>query len=185
MIEDAIDSIDYTKISNDISKNAEAITAETNRATKREDAIAALVTANDGAIKANATEIARVNNVLLAALENNGEGLDSIKELATWVEEHESEVLPAIQDNADAIAILNGDAETDGSVQKIVADAIAAIPAVPVATMISTGVVKGSAEVAVAADGTMSIGMVTTDKLVQGASTLVLNGGSANVTTTA
>ena len=183
MIEDAIDSIDYTKISSDISANTEAIAAEVTRAKAREDEIAGLVTANDTAIKANATEIARVNNVLAAALENNGEGLDSIKELATWVEDHESEVLPAIQANTEAIALLNDKTGKEGSIQKLIADAIDNIPAVPVATMISTGVVKGSAEVAVAADGTMSIGMVTTDKLVQGADTLVLNGGNSNVTT--
>lgn len=38
--------------------------------------------------KANADEIARVNAVLVNALDNNAEGLDSIKELATWINEH-------------------------------------------------------------------------------------------------
>ena len=39
-------------------------------------------------IAANAGEITRIDNALKAALENEGEGLDSIKELATWIEEH-------------------------------------------------------------------------------------------------
>lgn len=56
---------------------------------------------------ANATEIARVNSVLEAALENNKEGIDSIKELATWVEQHgkdAAEMAKAINQNAADIA---------------------------------------------------------------------------------
>jgi chromosome segregation ATPase len=65
--------------------------------------------------KANADEIARVNNVLELAVNNNTEGMDSIKELATWVEEHgsaASEMVANIQDNADAIAQEIEDRET-------------------------------------------------------------------------
>ena len=39
-------------------------------------------------ISANADEITRIDNALKAAVENEGAGLDSIKELATWIEEH-------------------------------------------------------------------------------------------------
>ena len=45
--------------------------------------------AND--IKANADEILRIDAALKAAVENDGEGLDSIKELATWIETHGTE----------------------------------------------------------------------------------------------
>ena len=41
-----------------------------------------------GNISANAGEITRIDNALKAAIENDGAGLDSIKELATWIEEH-------------------------------------------------------------------------------------------------
>lgn len=41
-----------------------------------------------GNIATNASEITRIDNALKAAVENDGEGLDSIKELATWIEEH-------------------------------------------------------------------------------------------------
>ena len=57
--------------------------------------------------KANADEIARVDAALKLAVENNSEGMDSIKELAVWVEEHgsdASEMVADIQENADAIA---------------------------------------------------------------------------------
>ena len=39
----------------------------------------------------NAGEIARIDAALKAAVENEGAGLDSIKELATWIEEHGTE----------------------------------------------------------------------------------------------
>lgn len=42
-------------------------------------------------ISENAAEIVKINAALAAALENDGEGLDSIKELATWIEEHGEE----------------------------------------------------------------------------------------------
>jgi hypothetical protein len=44
-----------------------------------------------GNIAANAGEITRIDNALKAAVENDGEGLDSIKELATWIETHGTE----------------------------------------------------------------------------------------------
>lgn len=44
-----------------------------------------------GDIADNAAEILRIDNALKAAVENNGEGLDSIKELATWIETHGTE----------------------------------------------------------------------------------------------
>lgn len=44
-----------------------------------------------GNIANNASEITRIDNALKAAIENDGEGLDSIKELATWIETHGAE----------------------------------------------------------------------------------------------
>ena len=44
-----------------------------------------------GLIEDNAAEILKIDAALKAAIENNGEGLDSIKELATWIEEHGTE----------------------------------------------------------------------------------------------
>jgi hypothetical protein len=41
--------------------------------------------------------------------------------------------------------------------------------------------VKASQEVTVAEDGTLGLGVVSTDKLVQGLKTLILDGGDAEV----
>lgn len=74
------------------------------------------------AIGANTTEIARVNAVLVAALENEEAGLDSIKELAAWIETHGAEAAGY----ASAIAALETKVDTgDMKVSEYVADAIA------------------------------------------------------------
>ena len=60
--------------------------------------------------KANADEIARVDTALKLAVENNTEGMDSIKELATWIEEHGPEaenMTKAISKNAEDIAAMD------------------------------------------------------------------------------
>lgn len=60
--------------------------------------------------EANAGAISRIDAALSAALENDGEGLDSIKELAVWIEEHGKEataLATGIDANAKAIAAIN------------------------------------------------------------------------------
>ena len=64
------------------------------------------ITRAKAAEKANADEIARVNGVLVDAIENNAEGLDSIKELADWINNHGTTVsglTEAIEKNAEDI----------------------------------------------------------------------------------
>lgn len=139
------------------------ITAEADRAVKAE--------------KANADEIARVNGVLVAALENNAEGLDSIKELADWINTHgveASEMAEAIKDNTDAINAIN-DADTG-----ILAQAKAAIAALPAATAEALGLVKyDDATIKMNDSQQLYVAKVSTDILEQGSMVLVLNGGSA------
>ena len=134
-------------------------------------------------IAANATEIARVDAALKLAIDDeDGTGLNSIKDLATWVEAHGTEasnMVDSISANTNAIAVLNGDSQTTGSVAKKIADAIAAIPATPIATTETAGLVKASEEISVAADGAMSIAQVSTDVLINGQNVLILDGGTA------
>ena len=69
-----------------VGKNAEdiaAVVADYLKAVDKEELA--------GGIAANAEEILRIDNALKAAVENDGEGLDSIKELATWIEDHGEE----------------------------------------------------------------------------------------------
>lgn len=178
LINDAKDAATY-----DDTAVKKLISDEAARADAEEKRIVGLVEAEAttarAAEQANAKKINEIDATLKAAIENDGAGLDSIKELAVWIEEHETEVIPQIEANTNAIAALTDKVDTgDKTVATYVADAIAAIP---VATATIAGLVKASGEVTVAEDGTLGIGQVSTDKLVQGNLTLILNGGDAEV----
>lgn len=72
-------------------------------------------------ISTNASEILRIDNALKAVIENDGEGLDSIKELATWIETHGEEAA-GYAAAIDALELLVGDT----AVATQIANAIAA-----------------------------------------------------------
>lgn len=139
------------------------------------DALNEEVARADAAEKANAKAIGELDATLKAALENDGAGLDSIKELAVWIEEHETEVLPIIEKHSEVLAGIGGENEP--------ATVIAAIQAaaydLPAATKEALGGVKLSDEVGVNNDGQLEIKTLSTDKLVNGSMELVLNGGNA------
>ena len=155
-------------------------------ATYDDTAVKALITAEEtrakAAEQANANEIARVNGVLLSAIENKEEGLDSIKELASWIEEHgteASEMTEAISDNAEAIAAINN--ETTGilaTAKKYTDDSIAGLPT---ATAEALGLVKfDNTTIKMNENSQLYVAKVSTDILVQGEAELVLNGGNAS-----
>lgn len=73
--------------------------------------------------KANADEIARVNGVLLNAIENNAEGLDSIKELADWISTHGTEASAMAESIADLESI-SAHFLTEGENGNVTPDAI-------------------------------------------------------------
>ena len=133
----------------------------------------------DAAEKANATEIARVNEVLVAALENDAEGLDSIKELADWISKHgpdASDMAKAIEANTAAIEAINH--ETTG----ILAQAKAYTDALPAATAEALGLVKyDDSTIKMNTDNQLYVAKVSTDILEQGTQVLVLNGGTATI----
>ena len=160
---------------------AEAQTAATYDDTEVRQLITNEAARADAAEKANAAEIARVNGVLVAALENDEEGLDSIKELATWINEHGTAAAgmsEAITANADAIAAINH--ETTGILALAKAHADAAVAGIPVATAEVLGLVKFDNDtIKMNENNQLYAAKVSTDILVQGSQTLVLNGGSA------
>lgn len=97
---DAIDAIeaDYLKAA-DKTELANAVALKANQTD-----LEAEVTRAKAAEKVNADEIARVNGVLVAAIENEDDtALNSIKELADWINTHgteASDMAEAIQTNA-------------------------------------------------------------------------------------
>lgn len=144
------DKTNAAELLNKVNANTEAIAAEVKRAGDKEVELAGLINDLDAAYKAKDAELVA----------------------------EDEKLAQSIKANLDAIAVLNGDGE--GSVNKKIADAIAAIPATPVATVEKAGLVKASETISVGTDGTMNVVKVSTDILVQGEQELVLNGGSAN-----
>ena len=114
------------------------------------------------------------------------DSITSLKELAIWVEEHETEVLPVIEQQGKDIDALKAKVNTgDKNVATYVADAIAGIP---MATATALGLVKSAADVDgkvavnkvyVGTDGVGEVKAISTDLLVQGDQELILNGGNA------
>ena len=166
MIEDAQTAATYddTQVKADIKKNADAIAILNGEATV------------DGSV----AKIA--DDRIAAALAGADADFDTLKEMSDWLSEHADSAATMnsnIQANATAIAKLNGDADTEGSVLSMIA-----ANAPKTATNSLLGLVMGSTaenKVSVAEDGTMEINSVNVNKLVQSENEfLVLNGGSAN-----
>lgn len=169
---------------------------EIARATAAEAAnVKAITDLTNGAVKKNTDDIAAINALLNTV--DSEDAITSLKELALWVEDHETEVLPVIEDQGERLAAaeailagIGGEGEK-ATVKSYVDDAIAAIPAyeLPIATVAALGGVKSAADIEgqaavnkVYVDATTGVGEVkafSTDNLVQGTMTLVLNGGKA------
>ena len=168
--------------------------------TKEGGAIATAVAAEAeiarAAEKANADEIARVDAALKAAVENDGEGLDSIKELAIWIENHGEDatnMAKAIEANAEAIANIYTPAEGENAASGVLVDEVArvekAIADGDAATLKSAKDYTDAeiAKVHTVDDDTIKlsenkayVAKVSTDVLVQGSLELVLCGGNAS-----
>lgn len=172
---------DYTPYDDTAVKGL--ITAEENRAKGEEARIEGLVTAEVGRATAEEARIVGLVEYIYKAgegeakatgrlvdLEDRVDGIDallntvssedsitSLKELAIWVEEHETEVLPVIEQlgkDVDALELA-----VDAIIQP-----------------------KESAEISVATDGTLGIKEMNVNKLVQTeGEELILNGGNASL----
>ena len=162
---------DYTPYDDTAVKKL--ISDEADRADKEEKRIAKLVADNTTAIEViyKAGEGEAKATGLLVDLEDRVDGIDallntvssednitSLKELAIWVEEHETEVLPVIEQLGKDLDALE----------------------LSVAAIIQP---KESEEISVAADGTLGVKEIGVDKLVNVEGfELILNGGNANLT---
>jgi hypothetical protein len=134
-----------------------------------------------GLIGDNATAIAGLDATLKAALENEGEGLDSIKELALWIQEHETDVIPVVNKNKEDIAALTTRVAANETAVGTTLPAAIGQALVDAKAYTDEKMVKADGTSIVNNEGTFSVGAVSTDNLVQGKFTLVLNGGDAEV----
>ena len=145
--------------------------------------------ANAANIVENAAEILRIDAALKAAIENeDGSAIDSIKELALWVEKHGTdagEMLAAINTNAAGVAANLAAIEAindteDGILAQAKAHAEGLVNGIPVATAEALGLVKfDNDSIKMNESNQLYVNKVSTDTLVQGTEVLILNGGSA------
>ena len=199
-IEDAIEEASYddSEVRGLIADNVTAIENITKEGGAIDTAVAAEAAIARAAEKANADEIARVDAALKAAVENDGEGLDSIKELAIWIESHgkdAADMAKAIEANAEAIANIYTPADGENAASGVLVNEVArvekAIADGDAATLKSA---KDYADAEIAKIHTVDdssiklnsenkayVAAVSTDLLVQGSLELVFCGGSATV----
>ena len=157
-------------------------------------AIATLVGSVEGDDTKSARTIAaeEINRLIKASDDEGGETLENIGNLVDYVEKNAGEIAALItQANASTAKL----ADVDTTVGALIDSKIAAIPAyeLPMATIAALGGVKSAKDdedgkVAVNkvyVDQTTGVGEVkaiSTDSLVQGSMTLILNGGNADLT---
>lgn len=161
---DAIPAIDFTSyatneyVNSELAKKANAADVYT-----KDEAIAAFMSQDD--------VDTRINALIVAADPDGGKTITNIQNLVKYVDENAGEIASLItttNTNATKLAGINT------TVTAYVTDSI---------TTAVAGVIqpKASDEISVTPGGTLGVKEISTDKLVQGKDTLVLNGGSAAV----
>lgn len=108
---------------------ATALDAETATARAAEKANADAIKVLNGTADTEGSVDYKIAQKFSTLMENPDEAMNSIKELVDWTTEHAADALEMsnqVTANKNAIATLNGDASTVGSVDKKIADAIAA-----------------------------------------------------------
>jgi len=173
---------DDTQVKADIAQNASDIAAIYSEA---EDGSATGKLADEIA-RATAAEKALDDKIALLT-ENPSEELDSVIELINQVKQNGTEVAGIVTrlDGHDTLlAGIGGEDEPANVMAAITAAVDAGKYELAVATASTLGGVLSSDavnEIAVADDGKMSVNTISVDKLVDGASELVLNGGTCAV----
>ena len=109
----------------------------------------------------------KLSDDLALLIENPTDAIDSVRELITYVQEHGAVVDGILEDLSDH--------ETRITALESKPDYV-----LPEATTSTLGGVKLSAEIGVNTEGQLKINTISTDLLVQGEATLVLNGGGAS-----
>lgn len=185
MINEVAGTIDFSPYAKteDVAKTYATIAAlneEVARADAAEKANAkAIADLTAGAVKKNTDDIAAINALLNTV--DSEDTITSLKELAIWVEEHDTEVIPVINEHTEAIEALEGKMTTVETAVNTTLPGVIAQVLVDAKAYTDEKMVKADGTSIVNNEGTFSVGAVSTDNLVQGSMVLVLNGGNAQV----
>lgn len=180
----AADKYDDTELTKKVSSLETAVgTTGSGLVKDVADNTAAIATIKDKDVGKSMRTVA--TEVLADALKGASEDFDTLIEMAQWLNTHSTDAVTMdnrIKANETVLAGIG----KDGQPTTVLAAIKAAAYDLPAATAEALGGVKSSVatnQVSVKADGTMEVNRISTDKLVQGTSVLVLNGGSSKVTT--
>lgn len=176
-------------VETNLNNKVEQSTLDTNYYNKtiidgKLDAITGASGDTAGSVAADLLGYKSTNDARVSAIES------SVDEITAKIAAYDTDILPVVQANQGAITILQSDENTEGSVRKLIKDAVNNISTadIPIATAFAAGLVKASTDVQVAEDGTMMISTISTDKLTgtistdmlsQGSAALVLSGGGS------
>lgn len=190
-----INSVETAQFGLDSNRHLTLLDIAMSKVTGLADALAGKVEKVEGSRLLTADEATKLEKLVLGA---NGEvsvsgkvAAGNVEGLEDWITARAGTLKGLTENNfTDALAAKLNGIEEGAEVNDIVAITLGGGTTtlsianrtvdIPVATAEALGVVKASSEVTVAANGTLGIGTISTDKLVQGEQTLILNGGSAN-----
>lgn len=179
-----IDSVDTTQFAIDAQKNLTLLDIAMGKVTGLQTALDNKVDKVEGSRLINSDEASKLEKLVLSedgSVEISGEiNASNVKELGSWITTNRDTILGLL--SAANETKLNG-IETGAQVNKIeavrVGDALLDIVEKTITIPVGAGL-KASDEVTIASDGTLGVGEVNVNKLVQNADdTLILNGGSA------
>lgn len=167
-------------VETNLNNKVEQSTLDTNYYNKtiidgKLDAITGASGDTAGSVAADLLGYKSTNDARVSAIEG------SVDEITAKIAAYDTDILPVVQANQGAITVLQSDENTEGSVRKLIKDAVNNISTadIPIATAFAAGLVKASTDVQVAEDGTMMISTISTDKLTGTISTDMLSQGSA------
>ena len=182
-----IATVDTTQFNIDDNRQLTLLAIDMSKVIGLSDALANKVNKVDGSRLITADEAAKLEKLVLG---DNGEvsvsgkvSAGSVDGLADWITARAGTLKGLSENNlTDALfkKINNiGDNAEANLIDVIQVNGVALNITNKTVNIVATDVVKSSDEIKVSADGALSLGTVSTDKLVQGSDTLILNGGSA------
>lgn len=178
-----IASVDEAQFAIDDARHLTLLDIAMGKVTGLTDALAGKVDKVDGYRLISSDEATKLEKLVLGedgTVSISGEiSASNVKELDTWITTNRDTVAglyPAT--DATKLAGIAEGAEVN-LIDVIQVNGVDLTITDKTVNIKAADVVKASDEVTVADDGTLGIGEISTDKLIQGAQTLILNGGSA------
>lgn len=178
-----IESVDSAQFAIDEDKKLTLLDVAMNKVTGLDTALSGKVDKIEGYTLLSPTDQSKLNALVIgeSGVEISGKvNAANVEGLGDWITTNRDTVAGLFDTtSANKLNGIEAGAEVN-LIDVIQANGVALAITDKTVNITASDIVKASDEVTVAADGTLGIGSVSTDKLVQGSDTLILNGGSAN-----